>query len=217
MNKLSIVVVALLLLGFHADGHADQKPQRFNISASDAHNFVWFRVAKVGTRTISKILRDNSVPYSAKGMRLPFKPKKYQQHFKFAFVRNPWARVVSCYFNKVVTQVHRPFSECFDKDFDFFVDFIAKKDLKKADIHIRLQTRLFPADEVNFIGRLENFSEDLQKVFHIIGVPCPETIPHKNRSRHKHYSSYYNERTKQIIADKYKADIDAFGYEFETK
>lgn len=192
------------------------KPKRYNITASDDNNFVWFRVAKVGTRTIYQILRENNVPYSIKGVRIPFLPAEHQKQFKFAFVRNPWARVVSCYHDKVVNEALRTMKKCYGKDFDFFVDFIAKKDLTRCDVHIKLQTSLFPIHEVDFIGRMENFEEDLQYVLKQIGIDCPR-IPHKNVSRHKHYSHYYTERTKAIIAQKYRADIEAFGYEFEQR
>ena len=37
----------------------------------------------------------------------------------------------------------------------------------------------------------------------------------RNPSTHGHYSLYYDERTRAIIAEYMKADIDAFGYTFE--
>lgn len=224
MFQFALMILSALILVGPLEGHLvrdkllniDVKPRRFNITASDEYNFVWFRVAKVGTRTIYQILREQQVPYTIKGVRIPFLPQENKKKFKFAFVRNPWARVVSCYHDKVVNKALRTMTKCYDKDFDFFVDFIAKKDLTRADVHIKLQTRLFPLNEVDFVGRMENFEEDLQYVLKQIGIECPR-IPHKNVSRHKHYSTYYNERTKAIIAEKYRADIEAFGYEFEEQ
>lgn len=189
--------------------------QLYNITASDEYKFVWFRVAKVGTRSILRIFRDNQVPFSIDGYKLTFNPEKHKDYFKFAFVRNPWDRVVSCYYNKVVTKGHAAFSECFDKDFEYFVKYIGKQNLSTADPHIRLQTRLIPMDEVDFIGRLENFTEDLQYVLSVLGLQCTE-IPQANRTDHVHYSTYYNEKTQQIIAKKYRDDIEAFGYQFEN-
>ncbi len=193
----------------------EDKPARYFMTVSDSAKFVWFRTAKVGTRTILKILNDNKTQLSAYNIQAPYDPEKYKDYFKFAFVRNPWDRIVSCYCNKVLTKSHPPFGQCFDKGFDYFVDFINKQNVAKGDNHIKLQTKLLPYYKVDFIGHFETFSEDLQHVLKTIGLKNVE-IPKKNASEHAHYSKYYTERTKNIIAKKYKADIEAFGYRFET-
>jgi hypothetical protein len=37
------------------------------------------------------------------------------------------------------------------------------------------------------------------------------------KTDHLHYSNYYNEETKEVIAKAFAWDIDHFGYEFEDK
>src|SRR5262245_56984378 len=184
--------------------------RKYNLTASESHRFVWFRIAKVGTTTFYKIFRDNQVVFAVNKFEFPYDPKNYKGHFKFGFVRNPWDRVVSCYCNKILNKCWEPFRECYDKDFDYFVDFIDRHNLAHADRHIRLQTRMIPYKEVNFIGRFETFARDLKYVLKVIGLKNVE-IPKKNSTRHEHYSKYYTQRTKQIIARKYKDDIAAFG------
>lgn len=188
--------------------------EKYNICASHKPKFVWFRVAKVATRSTYEIFRQNNAVYAVDGYQVPFNPKDYTQHFKFAFVRNPWDRVVSCYVNKIGNPKH----PCHGKDFDYFVDWINGKDLTSCDAHIRLQTRLFPAKHVNFIGRLESFDDDIRYVAKVLGYTINE-VPRINSTQQarEHYSKFYTERTKQIIAKKYKDDIEAFGYKFETK
>lgn len=186
----------------------------YNLTISDEKKFVWFRVAKVGTRSIYAILNENHINLSVDQYNIKLQPK-YADYFKFAFVRNPWDRIVSCYFNKVVSQAYPAFKDCFGKDFDYFVDFINRTNLENADAHIKLQTALIPVNYMDFIGKIENFEEDLKYVGQSLGISI-NTIPQMNRSIHEHYSKYYTERTKKIIERKYKKDIKAFGYKFEN-
>lgn len=213
-----LFVIALLMIGCGLECHqgvsVPAQAAKYNITASHQEKFVWFRVAKVGTRTIINILR-NHTQLSVDGYNVPFKPVLYRPYFKFVFVRNPWDRVVSTYCNKVLTRKHKPFQSCFGKSFAHFVNFLDGLDLSRADAHIRLQTTLFPKNNVDFIGRFENFEDDLRHVLSVLGLDDVE-IPHANASTHDHYSLYYTERTRKIIARKYKSDIDAFGYTFEA-
>lgn len=213
-RHIGLILFAALILTVHLSGQEIfAKPlDRYFMTVSEAHKFIWFRNAKVCTRTIYQILNGNTQFVWNSG---EFQSQKYRKYFKFAFVRNPWDRVVSCYFNKIVTKRHPPFSLCYGKSFEEFVYFINSTDLAEADIHIRLQTKLIPLEHLDFIGRFERFSEDLNYILGKIGINH-STIPKKNSSSHEHYSKYYNSITRKIIAEKYKADIKAFGYQFES-
>lgn len=187
------------------------------VGISHKYRFLWFRVAKVGSSTIKTVFRKQHVSMPFRSENFSFDPIRYKNYFKFAFVRNPWDRVVSCYCQKVENKNPKwafYYSECFDKGFDYFIDFIDRQDLMTADRHIRLQTTLVPTKEIDFIGHLENFESDFQYVLNVIGIQNAP-IPKKNPSNHAHYSQYYNEKTKKIIARKYQQDIETFGYQFE--
>jgi chondroitin 4-sulfotransferase 11 len=70
---------------------------------------------------------------------------------------------------------------------------------------------------VDFIGRFENFGQDLSHVFDMLGLEVSQLeIPHENRSAHSHYSEMYTPETRKIVRERFRKDIEFFGYEFET-
>jgi len=146
-----------------------------------------------------------------------------KDRFIFCFVRNPWDRIVSSYFF-LKHGGHVDFPE--DKiDFNFyFGSFSSFKDilLNWSDsfynqIHFKPQYQWICDDAENmmpdYIGRFENFQESLDVICDQIGS-SRTTLPHENKSRHKHYTEYYDDETREIVAEKYAKDIEYFGYEF---
>jgi hypothetical protein len=138
-------------------------------------------------------------------------------YFTFGFVRNPFDRAVSSWkFGSHISDWGVSF-----KDFCMQlrrIDTNPEKVFNDANTqHICDQYPLLKDDklgvEVNFIGRFENLQEDFNIICDKIGIP-KQKLPHKNKGKHKHYTEYYDDETKQIVAEKYRKDIEYFGYEF---
>jgi hypothetical protein len=148
------------------------------------------------------------------------------EYFKFTFVRNPFDRLVSSFFYisrystwKLDVAMRKQF-KLGDVDFSFFVKNILLLILKNPDRrprHFKSQFDFFFSNNgeslIDFVGRCEDFQEDFNIICDKIKIPRKQ-LPYKNASKHKHYTEYYDDETRQIVAEKYAKDIEYFGYEF---
>ncbi len=65
----------------------------------------------------------------------------------------------------------------------------------------------------DFIGKFERLDEDWGLVAQKLSLS--EKLPHRRANpRERHYTEYYNSRTRDVIANKFRVDIERFGYEF---
>ena len=147
-----------------------------------------------------------------------------RNYYRFAFVRNPWDRLVSWYSmiehnkgkyrNKLWDYVI-----CNSSNFEEFIlkctDVIDDLDGTKSFAYNQVDYRLDSHGEfvMDFVGKYETFERDVEKVFMQLGVPNVK-VPRLNQSQHKHYSQYYTQETKEIVAERFKKDIDMFAYTF---
>ena len=149
--------------------------------------------------------------------------------FTFAVKRNPWERFVSIwkYWTGFTPKNHPPRTKALGREFiqislKNFAKSLdkAKANIKKnwpeQDCHFKEMVELNGLPDyvnVDFWIELANLQEDFDIVCDKIGIPR-QKLPCKNKSNHKHYTEYYDEETKQLVADRYAEDIKYFGYKF---
>jgi chondroitin 4-sulfotransferase 11 len=154
------------------------------------------------------------------------------EYFKFSFVRNPFEKILSFYkwilravyvtekiqrvsaneraaLKNLINSVTKSHIEFSFKVFCKNIDAFAWKGLTFN--HMFCENG---ENKMDFIGKVENLQEDFNIVCDKIGIPRQE-LPHINKTEHKHYTEYYDDETRQIVAEKYKKDIEYFGYEFK--
>ena len=149
-----------------------------------------------------------------------------ESFYKFTVIRNPWDKILSSY---LFWKNMSPSSKIYDKDQS---EYMTKHNLSFKDFcmclnddvpifcntaHCQPQLDFFikTPDSFNKILRFENLQSGIQEVLldiHLTDVH----IPHYNKTSHKHYSEYYDEETREIVAQKYAKDIEYFGYKFES-
>ena len=136
--------------------------------------------------------------------------KNYEEFFKFSFVRNPWDRAVSLsLFHSAEKQKDKDMSKSeFQK--------VLTDRMQSSPPWFKNQTDYITNKDgeitVDFIGRFENLEQDFKKIAEKIGVD--KTLEKRMKLNRRKDEDYYNDETKEIIAEKYSDDIDYFGYKF---
>ena len=72
----------------------------------------------------------------------------------------------------------------------------------------------------NVYLKFENLQNDFNNFSDKLGIPQVRNFPHKKsqfRLDKRHYSTYYDDETRDLIAKEYKYYIKYFGYKFENK
>lgn len=161
----------------------------------------------------------------------------YADYFKFAFVRNPFDRLLSCWREKL----SRPSAPGFKRmtyeasegppieltqgmDFLDFVEAVYRIPEEEANVHWQSQSEVLCSEEtmylslqttmVDFIGRFENLAEDFATVADRIGLTDYE-MPHMLKtSRSGDYEGAYDERAARQAHMRYSRDLALLGYEF---
>jgi len=145
-------------------------------------------------------------------------------YFKFAFIRNPWARLVSLYKDFTVHRIYQ-YSEFVKHDKPLFGEFKDFEDfcinVKSSywwdDIFLKSQTNQLSIDgilKMDFIGRFEQLQNDFNVVCSKIGVPYKLLRKNIGKYDNSDYRKYYTEASRKAVTKMYLDDIESFKYEF---
>jgi hypothetical protein len=188
---------------------------------------IFVHIQKTGGSSIERLLRQHDPAIGsnlhdgrrhvfARDMRAFVDPAVWNAYLKFAFVRNPWDRLVSWYHMCVQNESPNRFSQYVKDNAPTFSDFVTKTITGIAERttwnQLDYVTDATGEVIVDFIGRYERLGDDLAAVTARLGVAFD--LPHVNRSRRGDYREYYTAATAEIVARRFARDIEHFGYRF---
>jgi hypothetical protein len=132
-------------------------------------------------------------------------------HFKFAFVRNPWDRLVSFY-AYARRYLARTLPRLQALSFGEMLRHIDSGAAWLEPLHaVRPQSDT--ARGADFVGRFERLNEDFARVCARLGLSA--VLPRRNALVHGAYATYYDDWSRAFVARRYAQDIQEFGYAFE--
>jgi chondroitin 4-sulfotransferase 11 len=183
--------------------------------------FIFVHIPKTGGISVLRCLNIDYRPLTSHSP-LTYYPKYLRETaFSFTFVRNPFDRIVSAYNYLIQHRGNTADSHFADehlkrhKNFNSFVKDFENNETLQTWLHFLPMTS-FIDDEIKFVGRFENLQNDFNDVCDNIGI-LRIPLNKINVSKHAHYSTYYNKKSKKIVENFYKKDINRFGYSFENR
>jgi chondroitin 4-sulfotransferase 11 len=193
---------------------------------SHKYKCIFVHIPKTAGTSIENALRDKRVPFEGGSTHfgaLYYKkrfPEKYKKYLKFSIIRNPWARLVSgfFYFKKGGNGglQDRQKGKLFGSDFKSFVRNINTFN-KIEDPHFLLpQWKYIYIDgslEIDYLLRFEHIKKDYNSLRQKLGLPL-KNLYKTRQTPHKHYTEYYDDETRKIVAERYAKDIEYLGYKF---
>ena len=137
-------------------------------------------------------------------------------YFIFTFVRNPFTRLASAYYDRKHKGLTLSFSE--------FIKNINYKDSWYFPQSYYINSGKTETKQVSFIGKYENYNNDVRVILDKIGFKYP--IPHLNRhplyekhpnlKQENYYKYIYTEEwMKDWVRERYENDFKIFNYELD--
>jgi len=236
----------LMTNGYHADSLLKVLPR---------HKLIYIAVPKAASTRIRETLARIEGRYSRSlkpsrrtKYRGPYGPRNFTidsffrlasspDTLRFSFVRNPYARSVSCWADKFADKPLVP-GDCFidaylaarrDIDaglpvgpdctlsFSDFTVFAAATANSHRDIHLRPQDDILnmPGITLGLIGKVESFNEDFVGVLDFLNAGDDirrEAMVKVNESHHDDWPLHYTGELADRIYRAYERDFDRFGY-----
>jgi chondroitin 4-sulfotransferase 11 len=190
-----------LALGMHGDWRVENTESMFGMIASP----------QIKRHVASTAFLQHTTAIELSGLL----PGEFQNYFRFAFVRNPWDRLVSVYSRMDPHMQATAEKVGLALAGTSFHEFI-KRTENFQHVHLDPQEG-FVFDHagyclVDFVGRYERLVEDFATICSRLGKNIE--LPHCNVSTRNAYRQYYNNATRKIVERRYGEDIEKFGYRF---
>ena len=230
-SKIEIInIIHSAEIIFHMDLIKNSK----NLNVSSKYPLIFVHIPKTAGQSVNNVLGIDESREGHRDLRqlqYSLDLNVYNNNKKFGIIRNPFEKIISLYSYRISNK-HK-----------WSIPSIYYETIKNAtfeqwfwNFHVHINMLTSPhlqfkscydclVDDTGKLGvdytlRFENLEEDWNNMFGELNIEAP-LLPKINKSKHKHYSEYFNcstgEQIKDFIYQKFKNDFKYFGYKFENK
>ncbi len=199
----------------------------WSLQPLDRHQCLFVHVPKTAGISITTALFGNLALAHTKlrVYQMVLTTEEFRRYFKFAFVRNPWDRLVSAYeylkkggrtapdrawSNRVLSQY---------ASFDDFVRNWLSEQNSYSHFHFVPQWEYLTLGKrigVDYLGYYETLHTDFARIRDRLQIEA--ALSHDNMTGNRgDYRNYYDDETQAIVRTVYRKDIELFGYDFESQ
>lgn len=198
--------------------------------------FIHIRVPKNASMSIDNALSDYKADFSInKADRDPsiakhftwehcrlYLQKKFlniQDYYCFAFIRNPWQRMVSHYLGKkdwlgigFLDWLHL-INQKSITNYVSKIKNLGRYPMKTQQIQFLTENHSINPEDIKVnIFRFDNLEEEIGRLSDVLQLPI--SLSHINKTPDYHYREWYNDESKEFVADLFKDDIRYWKFTF---
>lgn len=191
---------------------------------------MFVHVPKTGGQSICAALGGKTADVSTHAPLFAYDNPNY---FRFGFMRNPWDRMVSLYSflcqktfkksdNFKQPEVRAAGFKRWLMEHEFYMqeDYLPNGEcwvVGGNDTQVlppmQRRSQMFWLDGCDFIGQMESLSDDFREICKMANIKA-KSLPHRNKTSHKHYQEYYDDESRDFVDCHFKKDIILGGYSF---
>lgn len=199
----------------------------YSLRGYEEHKCIFVRIPKCATRSLSMSMFGNKGGGHTDilSYRVIFGVERFENFFKFSFVRNPWDRVLSAYYFLKDGGLNSDDARWASRhlarysDFRTFVKQWMNPESVRSRVHFRPQYEFLCDDRgqllVDFVGHYESLERDFAYVAKRLSLRADLMHTNRTDSRPGDFREHYDDESIAIVADVYQKDIHHFDYRFD--
>jgi hypothetical protein len=189
---------------------------------------MFFHIAKTAGSKVHSVLRENGYDdgiLSRKKLlfdeKLEYFTKvvdEWDKYYKFTFIRNKYSLLTSLWnYDQTYLRNGDATMQRASRDFGVFIRevVVPSEDVYSNWIDQHYITHLGDDCIFDFIGRQENFTDDMKTSMNAIGIHEYDSHSRVNKTRYKlmkHFTEYYDEELKALVDKKFSLEMEKFKF-----